>query len=88
MTEDGRVVTDETKRTVMANPSKASFNIALVAQSELELMKSQLAARDAALDAVLDWATNPKHSQCDSPEATALRAQVVELLAKHGVHPR
>lgn len=43
----------------------------------------QLAARDAALDAILDWAT-----QCDSPTATVLRAQVVALLAKHGVHPR
>ena len=53
-----------------------------------DFLESQLAARDAALDAVLDWATNPKHSQCDSPEATILRAQVVELLAMHGVHPR
>lgn len=77
MTEDGRVVTDETKRTVMANPSKASFNIALVAQSELELMKSQLAARDAALDAVLDWAM--KSDGAD---------YLITLLAKHGVHPR
>lgn len=53
-----------------------------------ELARSQLAARDAALDAVLDWATNRKYSQCDSPTATALRAQVVALLATHGVHPR
>lgn len=53
-----------------------------------EFLESQLAARDAALDAVIDWATNREYSQCDSPTATALRAQVVALLAKHGVHPR
>ena len=51
-------------------------------------LRSQLTARDAALDAVLDFATNEQYSMCDSPGETALRRKIVELLTLHGVHPR
>lgn len=75
---------DQAKR--LAPKFMARPDVWLVTKVSVEI--GQLAARDAALDAVLDWATNREHSKCDSPEGTALRAQVVALLAKHGVHPR
>ena len=53
---------------------------------DVAVLKAQLAARDAALTAVLDLASNPKHSQCDSPDVTIVRRQLADLLTKHGVH--
>lgn len=60
------------------------------AVDELALLRAQLAAREAALDAVLELAHDPtgNHSRCDSPGEVALRRKFAELLLKHGVHPK
>lgn len=47
---------------------------------EIELLRQQLAARDAALDAVLALA--------DKWHFTAAGKQLTDLLLKHGVHPK
>lgn len=56
--------------------------------AQIRLLSKQLAARDAALDAVLNFCLNDPNMQCDSPSETRMRGRIVALLAKHGVHPK
>jgi hypothetical protein len=56
-------------------------------RSEVELLKAQLAARDAALDAVLELATDTSALGETTAEAI-LRCRIVERLLKFGVHAK
>lgn len=76
---------DQARR--LAPKFMARPDVWLVTKVSIEIRHTR---RDAALDAVLDWATAVLDwaTQSDSPEGMAMRAQIVALLAKHGVHPR
>jgi hypothetical protein len=91
--DSGTVVSDDDNHFHIVRFDSCGYDVLIAANQivhavdELASLRAQLAARDAALDAVLALASD-NSTISESDETRMFRERVLLRLANHGVHPK